>query len=67
MKNILKFFKSYKNLVLKSKVNAGLLVFFAVAGVAELFTNLRGGIIFLTFVLAVYMYFVEYWKDKNKP
>lgn len=60
------FFKSYKTLVLKSKVNTVLLVALTVAGIAELFTDLRGGLLFAVFVLAVQMYFAAYWKNEAK-
>ena len=65
-RNMAGFFKSYKILVLKSKVNTVLLAALAIAGVIDLFADIRGGLLFAVFVLAVQMYFAAYWKNEAK-
>jgi hypothetical protein len=67
MKSMMKFFGRYYALVLKSSVgNTGLLLFFVVVSLAELFTDMRGGVATCTFVLAFYMYYTAWWREQAK-
>lgn len=67
MKSMIKFFGHYYALVLKSSVvNTGLLLFFVVVSLAELFCDMRGGVAACTFVLAFYMYYTAYWREQAK-